>query len=187
MAMAVQKRRFTTADYDRMGETGILSERDRVELIDGEVVAMTPIGSRHNGAVNRAAHALFSVIGDRAILQVQGPVRLGGYDEPEPDLALLHPRPDYYASAHAGPQDILLIVEIAESSVEYDLAVKSRLYAGAGVREYWVADLATGRLICHSDPEGGAYTTRVERQPGETVAPQGLPTCALPVESFFAG
>ena len=185
MAIALQKRRFTADDYQHMGRTGILSRHDRVELIDGEVVAMTPIGPRHNAAVNRGTRALVLAAGRDAVVQPQGSVRLDGYHEPQPDLVLLRPRTDY-ASHLPEPADILLIVEIAESSLDYDRDLKSRIYAAAGIPEYWISDLGAERLYCYSHPEGGTYQTMANRHRGETAAPQALPACAIQVEDLFA-
>src|SRR5688572_3230119 len=117
MPMAVRNRRFTADEYQRMGETGILSPGDRVELIDGDVLAMTPIVPRHAASVDRANRAFVrSLSGDEAIVRVQSPIRLSLYTEPEPDISLLRPRADFYASAHPGPADVLLVVEVADSS-----------------------------------------------------------------------
>jgi Uma2 family endonuclease len=141
MPVALIKKRFTADEYQRMGQAGILSEGDRVELIAGEVLAMTPIGPRHNACVSSATHALVRAVGDDAIILPQGSVRLDLYNEPEPDLVLLRPRADFYASRHAGPKDILLIIEIADSSVEYDRDLKAVIYAESQIPEYWLADL----------------------------------------------
>src|SRR5262245_44026079 len=118
MPIELRKRRFTADEYQRMGKAGILSEEDRDELMDGEIVALTPIGPLHNASVNRATRAIFAAVGDTAIVQVQGSVRLDLFHEPQPDIVLLRPREDFYASQLPGPADILLVVEIAESSVE---------------------------------------------------------------------
>src|SRR5678815_5112676 len=124
MSVAVSRRRFTADDYQRMGQAGILRREDHVELIDGEIIAMTPIGTRHCASVDRANPAFVTKAGDSAIVRVQGSVRLDLYSEPEPDLVLLRPRADFYASAHPGPADILLIVEVADSSIDFDRNVK---------------------------------------------------------------
>ena len=182
MPVEVTRRRFTADDYQRMGQAGILSEDDRVELIDGEVVAMTPIGPRHNAAVNRANRALVTGVGEQAIVQVQGSVRLGRYHEPQPDLVLLRPQADFYASRLPGPEDILLIVEIAESSIEFDRQVKARLYAESGIREYWLADLNVNLLFCYSIPQNGAYRDLTQRHRGQAIAPMMLPECTIPVD-----
>lgn len=186
MPVELVKRRFTADDYQRMGQAGILSEDDRVELIDGEVVAMTPIGPRHNAAVNRANRAMMTAVGDRAIVQVQGSVRLGLYHEPQPDLVLLRPQADYYASRLPGPADILLVVEIAESSIDYDREVKARLYAESGVREYWLVDLNDNLVFAHSTPESGAYRGLQRYHRGQSLAPHALPDCVMAVETLLA-
>lgn len=186
MALELIKRRFTADDYQRMGQVGILSEGDRVELIDGEIVAMTPIGPRHNAAVNRANRALVTAVGEKAIVQVQGSVRLDRYHEPEPDLVLLRPRTDYYAARLPGPSDIILIVEMAESSIEYDREIKARLYAQLGIREYWVADLNENLVFCHRAPEDGTYRALQRHYRGQSIAPQMLPDCVIAVDLLLA-
>jgi len=182
MALADSKRRFTTDDYHDMADAGILSPGERVELLDGEVVAMTPIGPRHNASLNQATHAFVSAVGTQAIVQIQGSVRLGLFQEPQPDIALLRPRADNYSSQLAGPADILLIVEVADSSLEQDRAMKSRIYAEAGIREYWLANLRENVLVCHSDPEGGAYRQIQRLERGQSIAPRALPACVIGVE-----
>jgi Uma2 family endonuclease len=165
-----------------MGQVGILSEDDRVELIDGEVVAMSPIGSRHNACVDSINRAMVMGVGDAAIVRIQGSVRLNLYTEPEPDLVLLRPQEDFYASRLPGAADILLIVEIAEASIDYERDVKSRIYAGSGVPEYWVADLNANLVSCYSAPHEGAYRSRQQYHRGQTITPQLLPQCAVAVE-----
>ena len=185
MSVAVSRRRFTADDYQRMGQAGILRAEDRVELIDGEIVAMTPIGPRHCASVDRATRAFVLKAGDSAIVRVQGSVRLDVFKEPQPDLVLLRPRTDFYASQHPGPADILLIVEVAESSIDYDRDVKAGIYARAGVHEYWLADLNEYVLECYSSPKNGAYT-HVHRVPrGQALAPQLLPACVISTEDLL--
>lgn len=187
MAVELLKRRFDADEYQRMARAGILTEDDRVELIEGEILTMTPIGPRHSAAVNRANRALVGAAGDDAIVQVQGSVRLDRSSEPQPDLVLLRPEPGFYASRLPGPADILLIVEVAEASLDYDRDVKAKLYAAAGVPEYWLADLAAGVVTRFSAPSGGAYQQRHQHRPGEFIAPEALPLCRIPVESLLAG
>jgi len=160
MSVAVSRRRFTADDYQRMGQAGILRREDHVELIDGEIIAMTPIGTRHCASVDRANRAFVTKAGDSAIVRVQGSVRLDLYSEPEPDLVLLRPRADFYASAHPGPADILLIVEVAESSIEYDREVKARVYARSGVHEYWLVVLMGKVLLQYSSSDNGHLRER---------------------------
>jgi Uma2 family endonuclease len=124
MGVQVQRRLFTVEEYHRMAEAGILSEEDRVELIEGELVTMSPIGSRHAACVKRLVRLLDRAAGDRAIVGAQDPIRLGARSEPQPDVALLRYRPDFYASAHPGPEDVLLVVEVAETSADADRSLK---------------------------------------------------------------
>ena len=185
MAIQISKRLFTVHDYHRMVGAGILSEGDRVELIRGEVVAMSPIGPRHGAAVLRANRALGRLVGDRAIVGVQGSVRLDEYDEPQPDLYLLRPKKDFYASGHAGPADILLLVEVADSSLEYDQEVKMGLYAETGVPEYWIADIRNDCVICYADRAKTTYRQIQTFQRGATLVPELLPECPIPVDALL--
>lgn len=179
MVEAVTRKRFTVHEYHRMGDAGILTERDRVELMDGQIVVMTPIGPRHNACVSHANRALVLAAGDSAIVLPQGSVRLDLYYEPEPDLVLLRPRDDFYASRHAAPADILLVVEIAESSIEYDRDVKAPVYAAAGIAEYWLADLNANVVWRYSSPEQGVYQNVEQHRRGESIAPLLLSSCVI--------
>ena len=182
MATEISKRLFTVHDYHRMVDAGILSEDDRVELIGGEILSMSPIGPRHNAAARRATHALVRIVGDRAIVGVQGSVRLDEYDEPQPDIVLLRPKDDFYASRHAGPTDIFLIIEIADSSLGFDRTIKMRLYAQTAIPEYWVADVANECLFAHSDLHESTYRSILRFQRGDTIAPQLLSECRIPID-----
>lgn len=186
MSIELLKRRFDADEYQRMGRAGILTEDDRVELINGEILTMTPIGPRHNAAVNRANRALVGAVGNHAIVQVQGSVRLDLSSEPQPDLVLLRPDPNFYASRLPGPSDILLIIEVAESSIEYDRKAKAGLYATAGIPEYWLVDLTAGVVTRASAPSGEAYHRHQEHRAGESIAPDALPLCSIPVEALLA-
>jgi Uma2 family endonuclease len=185
--MSVQSVRWTfdVNDYHRMAEAGILSEDARVELIEGEIIKMSPIGSRHAGCVNRLTTILTERTGRTAIVSVQNPVRLDDYSEPEPDIILLKPRGDFYAGAHPTPQDVLLIIEVAETSLDYDIRVKMPLYARAGIPEVWVANLVGDTFETYSDPVGGVYrkTGRVLR--GEKLSPLQMPSLILDVDEIL--
>jgi Uma2 family endonuclease len=186
MPIAVTRRRFTADDYQRMGQAGILRAEDHVELIDGEIVTMTPIGPRHCASVDRATRAFVTKAGDSAIVRVQGSVRLDLYSEPEPDIVLLRPRSDFYASRHPGPAEILLIVEVAESSIDYDRDVKSRVYARSGVQEYWLADLNENVVFCHSGIEDGTYRNVRRYTRGQLLAPLLLPECVVSTDDLIS-
>ncbi len=182
MPIEVTKRLFTVHDYHRMGEAGILSSKDRVELIRGEILAMSPIGPPHSAAVDRSLRAMVNATGERAIVRVQGSVELDEYTQPQPDIVLLRPKEDFYAVAHPGPSDILLIVEVAESSLEYDRTIKERLYAEAGIREYWIADVPNDCLSAYSDLRDGTYRQVREFHRGDFLAPHLLPECRLQID-----
>ena len=140
MAVDVGRRRFSADEYQRMGDAGIFSDTDRVELIDGEILTMSPIGPRHGAVVDRVNRIMVLAAGTRAIVRVQGSIRLNGFTEPEPDLVLLRPRDDFYRGGHPQPPDILLVLEIADVSLRYDREVKAALYARAGIVEYWLVE-----------------------------------------------
>ena len=185
MPAVITKRLFDVDDYHRMADAGILSEDDRVELIDGEILAMTPIGPRHNASVDRANRALVTAVGERAIVRVQGSVRLDRFREPQPDFVLLRPQADFYASRLPGPADVLLIIEVAESSLDYDRDVKSRVYAESAVPEYWLVDLDGRSVSCYAEPRDGAYQRQRQHGAGQAIAPESLPECAITVDTLL--
>lgn len=182
MATEISRKLFTVHDYHRMVDAGILHEDDRVELIRGEIIAMSPIGPRHSAAVLRANQSLVKIVGDQAIVGVQGSIRLDEYDEPQPDLYLLRPKDDFYASGHAGANDIFLIIEVADSSLKYDQTIKLELYAETGVPEYWVSDLQHDCVVAYSDLLEKNYRTARHFRRGEKLVPRLLPDCSIPVD-----
>ena len=162
MTTQLQGRAFTVGEYYRMAEANILTEEDRVELIAGQIVAMSPIGSRHAACVKRLNLLLGKMVGDSMLLGVQDPIALDAYSEPEPDLVLLRPRADFYAAAHPAAGDVLLVIEVADTSASYDRAVKVPLYAQAGIPEVWLIDLQERRVEVHAHPQGNAYQQRTQ-------------------------
>ena len=187
MAVALSRHRFTADEYQQMGHAGILREHDRVELIDGEVVEKVTIGPRHNGATTRLNHLFTARVGAEALVQVQGAVRLDPYSEPEPDVVLLRARADFYVSALPGPADLLLVVEVAERSLDYDRSVKADLYPRSGVAEYWLVDLNSRHVTRHLDPGDGGYRSVDVLRPGEPIAPSLLPSCVVTAEDLVGG
>jgi len=169
MAIQVTRRQFTAAEYDRMIETGILQEDERVELIDGDILEMSPIGSRHAACVNRLNALLIQHAGQQAIVSVQNPIRLGTYSEPEPDIAVLKPDSEYYAYAHPTAADILLLIEVAETSLEYDREVKIPRYAAVGIPEVWLLDLRHQVVVVYTQPHNNTYQHQHTVQGGELV------------------
>jgi len=180
MKHALGRRRWTVDDYHRMAEIGLLGEDDRVELLDGEVVEMSPIGSVHAGLVERVADLLRLRCAGKAQVRTQNPIRIGKHSEPEPDIALVKPRDDYYIGAHPGPDDVLLLIEISDSSVAIDRADKAPLYAAAGVPEVWLVDLRAGEVEVH---RGRADGWRA--RPGEAIAPLALPDLRIAVDELL--
>ncbi len=142
-----------------MGEVGILTERDRVELIEGELIAMSPIGSEHAGTVNALNRLLVQAVGERGVVAVQNPVRLDDLSEPQPDFAVLRPRADDYRRATPRSVDVLLIVEVADTSLAYDRDVKRSLYARHGVPEFWIVNLAANEVEVCRAPTGDQYAS----------------------------
>ena len=153
----IQHHRFTVGEYRRMGETGIFHEDDRVELIEGEIIEMSPIGSPHSGANIRIQKRLEQAVGESAIVSSQNPVVLGEFSEPQPDIALLRYRDDFYSSSHPAPDDVLLLIEVAESSLRYDREVKLSLYARHGIPAVWLVDLQNKQLLLFSRPTEAGY------------------------------
>lgn len=168
-----------------MAEAGILGEDDRVELIEGEIIEMSPIGGPHAACVDRLTRLLVIGLGDAAIVRVQNPVHLDQRSEPQPDVSLLRPRADFYASGHPSPEDILLVIEVAESSLEYDRRVKVPLYARQGIPEAWLANLNERHLVAHLDPTPDGYRTMRVFRPGEMVSPSAFPHLEIPVDEIL--
>jgi Uma2 family endonuclease len=179
------RRPITVSDYYKMAEVGILTEHDRVELIEGQIIEMVPIGSEHAGKVNNLTYLLVTTLGTRAVVSVQNPVRLSNILEPEPDFAVLKPRPDRYAGGHPTAADVLLLIEVADSSLNYDRIVKARLYARHGVPELWVVDIKARRITVHRNPIGDAYTDITERSPADTLEIAALPGATISAAEVF--
>ena len=181
--MTTQTRRwlFTVDDYYAMAEAGILSPDERVELLDGEIIAMAPIGSRHASCVNRLNRLLTAQVGLRAVVGVQNPVRLSSGSEPQPDVTLLKPRDDFYSSAHPGPGDVLLLIEVSDTTADVDRGCKLPLYARSGVQEVWIVNLSEGCVEVYAEPAGAGYAaSRTVGLDGE-VSPAAFADISLPV------
>ena len=173
MVTEVVKRLINVDEYYKMSEVGILKSDDHVELINGEIFQMSPIGSRHAAIVDHFAKVLNLLFDGQAIVRIQNPVRIDNTNEPEPDISLLTYRSDYYTSAHPGPADLLAIIEVAESSIRFDREVKAPLYAIHGIPEYWIVDLQTNQIEVFSKPEGNAYTDTRVFKPGDEISLMG--------------
>ncbi len=185
MALQLTRRRFTVDEYHQMARAGILGEDDRVELIDGEIVEMAPIGRRHAGCVNYLNGLFGERLRGATVVSVQNPVRLGERSEPQPDVALLRPRPDYYRFGHPRPPDVLLIVEVAESSAALDRRVKLPLYARSGIPEVWLVDLGKETIRAYRDPSPDGYRTARTFRRGERLSPSAFPDLELAVAEIL--
>ena len=181
----MEKRLLSVADYHRMAEAGIFAPGERVELIEGEIVNMPPIGPEHSGRVNRLNHVLVEATAGRAIVSVRNPVVMPEHSEPEPDLALLRPRTDWYRDATPRPSDVLLLIEVAESTLRYDREVKRPLYAAHGVPEYWLVDVKGRRLVRHSEPTPGGYADERVVDDLGAVEPLMLPSVRVDLSWLF--
>jgi Uma2 family endonuclease len=157
MAVSMQRRVFSVDEYHRLPQAGVLREQERLELINGEILTMTPIGSYHASRVNRLTRVFTRIFGDRVIVQVQNPVKIDNYSEPEPDLALLKPQADFYAARLPEPPDVLLIVEVADTSLAYDRDVKLPLYAKQGIPEAWLVNLPNNCVEVFAEPSPQGY------------------------------
>jgi Uma2 family endonuclease len=185
MTMQIVRHSFTIHDYAQMLRTGILGEDDRVELIDGEVRVMSPIGPLHVALVNRLTAVLTRLIGEQAIVSVQNPIQLNDYTEPQPDLTLLAPRDDFYSTALAQPYDVLLVIEVADSSLEYDREEKLPRYAASGIAEVWIVDVSAQSIEQHSQPRGGQYRTKRTYEYDEAVTAVSLAGITVQVSQIF--
>ncbi len=179
--MVVKTRRFTVDDYHRMIDAGILGKDDRVELLDGEIIEMSPIGREHASTVDRLNHLLVRLFGATHQVRVQGPVELDARSEPQPDLALLEAREDFYRTGHPTPLQTALLIEVALSSLAYDRDVKAPYYAKRKIRELWIVDLTADALLVFRDPEDDGYRSVVRLQRGALVTPLAFPATAIPV------
>ncbi len=184
--VAPTRHRLDVDAFYKMAEAGILTESPRVELIDGDIIDMTPIGIAHAGRTNRLIRIFARAAVDGHVsLTVQTPLRLDSYNEPEPDIMLLRPRRDDYVDRRPTADDVLLLVEVADSSIDYDRGVKLALYARFGVPEVWIFDIRGGAVEVFREPAGGAYA-RSERVSTGALKPERVPDVAVDVSWLLA-
>ena len=183
-AVLAGNRRFTVDESLAMLEAGVLHEDDRIELIDGVLICMAPIGDYHDNTADWLAELSFRYFGDRARVRVQGSIRLNSTSAPQPDIAILRRRAlgdmrPYF------PQDIFLVIEIADSSLRYDSGPKLAQYAAAGIPEVWIAGLRAREVTVHTDPTGFRYTTVRTYQSGESISPSAFSDVSLAIDDFL--
>lgn len=185
MTVRALRRRFTVEEYHQIAKAGILSEDDRVELMEGEIVEMIPISSRHAACVDCLNHLISHSLGEAVTVRVQSPIHLTEHSEPQPDLALLKHRYDFYADKHPGPEDVLLVVEVAETSQEYDREVKIPHYAQAGIPEAWLVDLKKEMIESYSKPSPQGYKEVRKYQSGKHLTSHSITDLKLSVDDIL--
>ena len=180
----IARRLFTVADYTAMAEAGILHEDEQVELLAGEIIQMAAIGNRHLFCTDSLNMLLVPALAGRAIVRVQGSIQLDDYGMPQPDIVLLRPRPGYHAET-AKPEDVLLLIEVADSSLEFDYGPKSEFYAAAGIPEMWIANLRAGEVETRADPVGTEYTAVHVIPADGGISPRAFPDVTLRLSEFM--
>ena len=181
MSVSTCRRFFTVAEYDRMIQAGIFAEDDRLELIDGEILTMSPIGSRYAACVRRLQRFFTQQLGDQVFADVQNPLLLDDSSEPQPDVVLLKDRADLYATEHPRPGDVFLVVEVADTSVAYDREVKVPAYASGGIPEVWVVDLTSAVIEVYRTPSANGYREVTTWRGTELIAPLAFPDLRVAV------
>ena len=181
----ITRHRLTVRDYHRLAEAGILGEDDRVELLEGQLVDISPIGPRHALTIDVLNRLLPAALGEQAWLRVQNPIVLNDASEPQPDLAVVRHPWSGYPDAHPRPPDILLLIEVADSSLEFDQGAKLELYAKAGIREFWVVDLTRNCVLVHREPSEGAYRSVSKIDMSGMLEIEALPGVAIATARIF--
>jgi Uma2 family endonuclease len=182
MSVQTQRRLFTVKEYHLMSEAGVFGDNDRVELIEGEIIQMAAIGTRHASCVKRLIAVFYDLERRRAIIGVQDPIQLTERNEPQPDVVLLQPCADYYATAHPIPSEVLLLVEVSDSTVDFDRDVKVPNYARSGIQEVWLWDLEANCLEVYRNPTANGYTSIQKFERGEIVSPLAFPDFQVSVD-----
>lgn len=182
MTTQLQYRQFTIDDLDHMIATGILTEDERIELIEGQLIKMSPPGILHSACVDRLNKVLSRQIADNITVSVQNPIVTHTHTQPEPDVFLLAPRADYYTQGRPTPTDVLLLIEVADSSLDYDQGTKLPLYAEAGIREVWIVNLPEQSVDCYSSPSPQGYRLCERFFPGDTIHPNSMAEVTIDVQ-----
>jgi Uma2 family endonuclease len=185
MPTEIARKLFSVDEYHRMVEVGTLTEDDRVELIEGEILEMSPLGDRHLSCTDRATMLFVPRLLGKAIVRIQGSIRLSNNTQPQPDVILLNPREDFYAKGGAYTRDALLVIEVAETSIRYDRGPKLAIYAKYGVHEVWIEDLDTDTLLIFRDRHPKGYSTSLVLKSGDTISPLAFPNMVLPVSALL--
>jgi Uma2 family endonuclease len=179
------RRLITVDEYERMGETGLLRPDERTELIEGELIQVTPMGSRHAASISRLTRFFQSHAGNHLHVRVQLPIKLGLYNEPEPDVALVFPRSDDYESAHPTAQDVLVIIEVSDTTLKFDQRAKLPMYARHSIPEVWIVDLANSRIQVCTEPSESGYGASRYISEAEAIVMSQVPGLYFAVSELF--
>lgn len=185
MTVQLLRRKFTVQQYHKMVDSGILTENDRVELIGGEIIEISPIGTKHTACVNRLVNLLVQLLGKMVIVAAQNPVNLNYNSEPQPDVVLLKPRDDFYENAHPQPEDIFLLIEVADSTVIYDREEKIPLYAQANITEFWLVDINAQVVEVYQQLTAAGYQQMQKFTSGQTLSILGFPDINITINEIF--
>lgn len=184
-APSITRKRFRADEVYKMMEIGILPEESGWELINGEIIHRMTIGSKHAAAVKKLNRIFANLLGEQAIISIQDPIHIDEYNEPEPDVALLEPREDFYAEKHPTAEDVLLLIEVSDSTVGFDREIKKSLYAEAGIREFWLVNLKENTIEVFSQPKNGNYRLAQILEKGETIKSKTIESLTLEVEEIL--
>lgn len=185
LATPVHKHLTDINEWRRLGEANIFPPEYRIELIEGEILEMPPIGSNHSGHVIRLTNKLSALVFDKAIVSVQNPLQLGDLSEPEPDFMLLKPHEDFYCSRHPNAEDVLLLIEVADSSLFFDQNQKLRLYALHNIPEYWLLNLNNSSLEVYRQPQGEVYEEKTTLRAGDSISLSQLPDIHIKISDIL--
>jgi Uma2 family endonuclease len=181
----LERKRFTVTEFQRMVETGILEEGSPYELLNGEIIHMATIGSKHAAKVDRISTFLNRKINDAIIVRVQNPIELGAFSQPEPDIAILRWQDDFYESGHPTAQDIYLLIEVSDTTLDYDRSTKLPIYAESGIAEYWIVNLPDNQVEVHRNPSGNAYQSIQTFTKDQTLTVELLPEITIAVNEIL--
>jgi Uma2 family endonuclease len=183
--MLLMTRKFTVAQYEKMRDVGIIGDREKIELIEGEIIEMSPIGLKHMAMVMRLTNILPNLIGNNTLISIQNPITLNDYSQPEPDLVLLKYRQDYYETKQPTPADILLLIEVSDSTIKYDREIKLPIYATNDVQEVWLINLNNETIEVYRYPQGTTYQHNQIMRQNEVISSLKLPELFLKISEIF--
>jgi Uma2 family endonuclease len=185
VVVQILRKKFTVSQYHQMIESGILTDRDRVELLQGEIIEMSPVGRQHAACVDRLNELLVLGLSTRVIVRVQSPIRLNNNSEPQPDIAILQRRTDFYAEGHPQPEDIFALVEVSDTTVEFDRTIKVPLYAQYRIPEVWIVDLNAQAVQVYREPNSSGYQQVQTFRHGQTLFFQAFTTIQFSTEQVL--